>query len=387
MAKQKSTRRKRRRARRRPASLKGLNLYQDPRTNYYYWRRTHPLTGKRCSRATGTDALDFAVKKAAKWDEEFDKLKAGIKVFDCWTKALRPLVAEWVAYQAAQDRPPQARWLKQKERALVRALDELGLTTAADLTHLGRLEAKLRATGNPTATLRRRYQDPLKQFSRWLAGNQRHLDRDPLASWETISYEAKDRHRCLDPDEVARAFLALDWLDEIRGRAHPLRPVFTVLLVTMPRVAALTSRNVGHFLSEANRIDYGAAQGKKGRGRGCLDPHTSKLVSAYLSDRKAGPLFLSPRGARLDPRNLLRWWKEAFGLGVLLKHWPAEEVWDVETAHLLNRALLTGKGPLPRCGNPKVVKDRTRAAWDEREGRLLALAERLRGTGRSRLTA
>ncbi|HBP20374.1 MAG TPA: hypothetical protein DEA08_21605, partial [Planctomycetes bacterium] len=89
----------------------------------------------------------------------------------------------------------------------------LRLDRAADLTDVGKIDMKLKALGKPDATLRRRYQDPLKQFSAWLAENGRYLERDPLLVWKTISYEAEDKHRAFGPDEFARAMTAADWLD------------------------------------------------------------------------------------------------------------------------------------------------------------------------------
>src|SRR5438445_309767 len=66
-------------------------------------------------------------------------------------------------------------------------------------------------------TLRAGFQKPLKQFSKWLAGNNRYLDRDPLASWEPIdtSREETRPRRALLPEEIARALNAADWLDTI----------------------------------------------------------------------------------------------------------------------------------------------------------------------------
>ena len=362
-------------------NLRGTGLTRDKRTGILHWRRVDPETGKRPPpRSTGTHVLRYALQKAREWDDEFERKKAGIKVYNDWTKPLRPQVDEWT--EARRGEPEEQRpgepWLAQERSAVLRALEELELRTAADLTHLGRLDAKLKSLGLPESKMRRRYQEPLMRFSAWLAGNHRHLERDPLASWEPITYARVEKHRCLDPHPVARALIASDWLDEIHGRDHRLRPAFTVLLVTMPRVSALTTRDAGDYLRNERRIYYGVGRKKKLRGQGKLDDSTAEELEAYLGDRVRGPLLLSPRERRIAPGRLLHWWKEAFGLGVLLKLWPEGEPWCVETAHLVNQVLLTGHAPVGRGGNPNVVHAETKREIREHERLILRKAEALR---------
>ncbi len=304
----------------------------------------------------------------------------GIKVYDSWSRPLKPLVAEWFADQRRQDSPPQERWLKQKEKLLARALADLKLTVAADLTDVGAIDRKLKALGHGDATLRRRYQDPLRQFSAWLAENGRHLERDPLSVWKPISYSKESIHRAFGPDEVARALVAADWLDVIHHRKHPIRITFELLLVTAPRVEALVERDVAHYRADQRRIDYGEGVGKKLRGQGKLDDATAVALEASLADRKNGPLVLSPRGGRISKRNLLRWWKEAFGLGAVWGLWPAGKVWDVNVGHLVNQALLSASGEacVPKHGNPDLVSVGTRRARRALTQRVQKLADELR---------
>ena len=345
---------------RRERSLKGTHLFREVRTDMLVWRRTHPVTKERMTRYTGTDVLEYALVRAREFEDELAREVAGIKSYDGWTRELAPLVDEWLADQRAQDRPPQERWLSQKSMIVRRALDVLGLKRAADLTDVGRLDLRLKKLKKPDATLRRRYQDPLKQLSKWLAENGRYLERDPLVIWKTINYEAEALHRAFGPEEVARAFVAAEWLDALLGRAHPLRPLFTLLLIAGPRAGALASRDLAHLLTDEGRIDFGEGCGQKGRGRGTLDERTLAELRAYLGDRKDGPLALSPRGERLDLRNLLRWWNEAFSLGLVWELWPAEEPWEVEVGHLVSQSLLKGRVWVPTPGNPTLVTAETR---------------------------
>ncbi len=353
---------KRRRPGRKEKSLEGTNLYRDTRTRVLWWRRVDPVTGRRDKKSTGTKVLEYALKKAQEFDDDLERRAAGIKTYDSWTHALKPLAEEWFADLRSQDRAPQERWLRQKERIVARALDELGLQTAADLTDVGKIDRKLKGLGRSDATLRRRYQDPLRQFSAWLAENGRHLERDPLSVWKPISYERGRIHRAFGPEEVARALVASEWLDVIHHRKRPLRIVYELLLVTAPRVDALMQRDVGDFLRDERRIDYGAGNGKKLRGQGKLDDRTAAGLKTYVGSRAEGPLVLGPRGGRLDKRNLLRWWKEAFGLGVVWELWPEGEPWNVNVAHFVNQALLSksGQARIPKVGNPDLVSVETR---------------------------
>ena len=51
----------------------GTNLWRDPRTGIYVWRRTHKLTGKRFRRSTGTKTLRIALKRAQKFEEDYQR--------------------------------------------------------------------------------------------------------------------------------------------------------------------------------------------------------------------------------------------------------------------------------------------------------------------------
>ena len=364
MAKRQNAPKKRRRPGRKEKSLDGTNLYRDTRTGKLWWRRTCPITRERLKKPTGTTNLEYALRKAAEFDDELEKRAAGIKVYDAWKRPLLPLVEEWFTDQRSQDVPPQERWLVQKEKIVRIALDELKLKTAADLTDVGRVDRRLKALKKPYATLRRRYQDPLRQFSAWLAENGRYLEHDPLANWKPISYQADSIHRAFSPEGVARAFVAADWLDTIHHRKHPLRIVFEVLLITAPRAEALTTRDLTDYRSDETRIDYGAGVGKKLRGQGKLDHETAACLADYLGEREDGPLFYSPRGGRIEKRNLLRWWREAFSLGVVWELWPEQEEWSVDLAHFVNQTLMCKdkQARIPAHGNPDLVSVQTRRA-------------------------
>ncbi len=365
-----------RRRGRREKSLQGTHLFREVRTDMLIWRRTHPITKRRMTRSTETKVLEYALARAKKFDDVLEREVAGLRTYDGWTRQLANLVDEWFEDQRKRDCPPVERWLDQKERVVRRALEVLRLDRAADLTDVGKIDMRLKALAKRDATLRRRYQDPLKQFSRWLAENGRYLDRDPLLVWRSIRYESGEMHRAFGPDEVARALTAADWLDQIHGRAHSLRPVFALLLVTAPRISALASRNAEHYLQEDQRVDYGKRCGKKRRGQGKLDARTDGELSAYLNGRTEGPLVLSPRGNRIQNRNVLRWWREAFSLGLVWELWP-EEVWDVQLGHLVNMSLLTKRTRILDSGNPRLIRESTKKKREALRDRVAGLADEI----------
>lgn len=366
---------------RRP-KLDGTHLFRKPPTGVYWWRRTDPDTGKRVKRSTGTKVLEIALRVAAEYEAEFERQKAGLTIVDGWQLDLAPLAEEWLA---AQKRELSARFFPQKQMRLRRALEVLGLKKARDLDNVARLhDALLKVPNVSRTTMRGSFQDVLKQFSAWLAANRRYLDRDPLLSWTPIKPDApKKKRRSLLPDEMARAVLAMDRLDEHYGR-HPQRTLMVALLVAGPRVGALVSRDVGHLDARGARIDLGEGSGKKRRGAAALDPKTLAEVVASVGDRKDGPLFPSARGGRLEPNTVRDHVREALSLGFVDELWPPTEEPRLDVAMLVNLVLL--RGHMPRlAGNPTKVKPETRAAHRTLEERVFALADALRAEWERRM--
>src|SRR5579872_6199515 len=362
-------------------SLAGTNLWRDPRTGIYVWRRTDEARGRRFRRSTGSTSLEIALKQAREFEDEYQRQAAGLVTYDCWRKELKPLVEEWITVQAPD---VLAESLKQKKARILRAIDELGLKTAADLDHVARLHDQLLALerrGTPRITLRRCYQDPLRQFAAWLAENNRHLDRNPLVNWKPLRLKI-DRsenkvRRAFLPDEVARAFLATERLDAIHHRKNSQKPIFLALLITTPRVEALMTRDLEHFDRERARINYGKPVGKKRKGVGALDPATFADLKAAIGERKEGPLLLSPDGARSNQFRVLDMWREAFGLGLVDELWPSEEPRSLEVAHFVNLALRTHRVSVSKGGSPKRLRERTVVRRSELETRVLRIVAKI----------
>lgn len=348
---------------RRKRTLAGTHLYVDGRTDIYIWRRTDKDSGKRVKRSTGTKNLEIALRKAAQFEEEFERKQAGLKTFDCWRKELKPLAERWIA---GLEGTLVETTLKAKKMRILRALEELKLSVAADLDNVSHLNDRLLAmekNGKNRKTLRRCYQQPLKQFSSWLGGNRRHLDRDPLITWVTIPYREEPEpfaRRAFLPEEVARAFLALDRIDEIEKRVHSQRPIFLAFLTTAPRVSALTSREVEDFDPKEHRLFYGKNRGKKRVGAGSLDSETSKDLMSYIGERKEGPLFLTATGYRPNKQKLLKYWRQALSMGFVDHAWPPQEEKTLNIVYLVNMALLSGKPRVSRGGNPNLMRPATR---------------------------
>lgn len=336
------------------ANLAGTHLYVDARRGIFYWRRVCPRTGRREVKSTGVRRLDLAMRAAAQFETEWDRRRVGLVDLDGWKTELRDHVDAWIESLG----PVRPLTSKHARMALLRALDSLGLVRAADLDDVARLHDRLLALGRklklPATTVRRCYQDPLRRFSKFLAGNRRVLDRDPLASWEPIP-AAKGKgteRRALLPDEVARALLAADALDVVLGRDHPTRPVLLALLIVAPREGAFVDLDVGALQRGRSRIDLGEDVGTKRKGAGALDPATLADLMDYVGDRDSGPLFLSPRGTRWGKLRLLGAWREAVGLGVVDALWPEDAPRDLGVAIQVAATLAAGRVQVSRGAIP-----------------------------------
>lgn len=365
------------------------HLYRDPRSGLWYWRMVDPRTGKRRTRPTHQKRRDLARREGARLEDELRAELAGIKTFDAWRAELRPLLDLWLAALEVSDAVRA-----QKSMETARALDTLGLRVAADLTHVGELDARLRALGKredlSASSMRRQYQDQLKQFARWLAANGRHLPSNPLLAWEPLRLpHAPKRRRCVLPEEMARALAALDVLDRWNRRAARQRPFFVALLVAAPRVTALATRDVRHLDAAGSRIDFGAGSGKKRMGAGALDPRTLAELEEHARGRAAdAALFPSADGARWSKERALDAWREAFTLGVVAELWPRDLEPDQELAVLAAKALVYGRPRVSRGGRPPADLERRAAAAlarAELEARVVALADLLRDDVAERL--
>jgi hypothetical protein len=361
------------------------NLSFDARRGTWVWRMTHPVTGKRRWRDTKQVRLDFATKVKLEFEDQLRQELAGIRSYDHWRLEIRPLADEWIASHAP------IKTLEDKKRFLFKAIEGLHLKRLSDLADLGKLQKSLKRlerTGVPARQLRKRYQGVLRQFSKWLCGNGRYLERDPLATWVPYPLDkAKSKtikRFAIMPDEFARALTALDLID-CENRRKPQRPFFLTLLVTAARVEALASRTIGDFQRKKPRIDLGEPVGNKLKGQAALDHKTAVDLSKSIGDRAEGPLFLSPAGARNDLFRPLDIWREALGLGLLDALWPADVEPDLELARLVNRALLTGKARVSKGGNPKLLKSETLARRAALTRRVEELAKRFRTDWETRL--
>jgi integrase len=213
---------------RKPA-LDGTNLWRDPRTGVYVWRRKHKLTGKRFRRSTGTKNLRIALGQAQKFEEEYQREIVGLSNFADYR---RPLVDFLEPFLAAISSISQNR--RERLRAqLLRAFRLLGLDRLADLENFIQVERRLlRLEGTGSDRFRRKtlataFQSPLKQFSTYLAGR-REILADHLAAWPKLKIKTPPRRRrALTPEEFVRILAASDYLEKLNCYEHPMRPVWT----------------------------------------------------------------------------------------------------------------------------------------------------------------
>jgi integrase len=172
---------------------KATNLWRDPRTGVYVWRRTNELTGRRFRKSTGTKILRIALAKVRQFEEEYERQLAGLSKFEGYRRPLEGFLDPFFESLSCGDRR-----MEQLRMELPRAFRLLGLSVLADLEDFTKIEAKLvRLNGGRNAkggfsrtALARSFQAPLKQFSRYLAGRREigaaSLDGKTLA--EIVEY-------------------------------------------------------------------------------------------------------------------------------------------------------------------------------------------------------
>jgi len=364
---------------------KATNLWRDPRTGVYVWRRTNELTGRRFRKSTGTKILRIALAKVQQFEEEHERQLAGLSKFEGYRRPLDAFLGPFFESLSCGDRR-----MAQLRMELPRAFRLLGLDVLADIEDFTKIEAKLvrlnGKNGYSRTALARSFQAPLKQFSRYLAGRREMLS-DHLAAWPILKRDApRKKRRALLPDEMARALAASDCLDAMWPRAYPMRPVWTALLVAAPRVSALAALDVKDLDREKGRLVLKGNDIKRA-GAANLDEKTLAEIIEYVGDRTEGPLFMSPEGERIDTRNSIRRWRMCVSLAMVDMEWPEDEPRDLRTEYLVHHALMTGKvnaamgGPLTGPNAPgrkkresraalaarvRLLADTIRPAWDER---------------------
>ncbi len=375
------------RVKRRIPSLAGTNLETDPRTGMYRWRHVDKRSGKRLRRGTGTRDLRRAILIAQQFEDEYERELAGLSNYGDYRRPLANFLDPFIeSLCVGEDR------IKMLRAQLTRAFRLLHLESLADIQDFMNLERKLlRLEGEKRGrfarkTLRRCFQDPLRQFSKYLAGR-REMSSDPLAAWPGIRTGPSEKiRRAIMPDEFPRILAASDWLDNFLGRRYPMRPVWTALLVAAPRVSALAALDVKDFDLEKGRLRL-KGNHKKRAGAGALDEKTLEEITAYLGDRTEGPLFLSPKGTRMERCRSLDQWRAAVSLGFVNIEWPEDVPRDSKIAYLVHltlgrrqvRVTLGGPrsgphrpGPEKRAVQRKLrvrikgIADGMRERWEER---------------------
>ncbi len=228
-----------------------------------------------------------------KFEHEYQRRRAGLAVYDAYSKPLDPAIEHWVASLTVTDAVRAT-----MDHQIRRAVDVLKLSTFADLHDIQRLERNLLALdGKPgprrtynKLTLRTGFQKPLKQFTKWCTRNRRYLPEDPLAQWDLIRLpenHPRRPRRALSPEEMARALLAAEALDVIYERSHPTAIFFLTLLVVGARFGAIGCLDVPSLLRERSKLDLGPSVGKKRKGEASLDPRTLIELTVYVGQRQS----------------------------------------------------------------------------------------------------
>jgi integrase len=324
------------------ADLAGTNLALDVRTGMYFWRMVNPVTGKRMKRSTGTRFVKVALARARRFEEDMQRECAGLSRFEGYRRPIRAFVEPFLlSLRGGSSRRERLR------KDLARAFDLLGIERLADIENFIKVEEKLLALegtgqgGFRRRTLRRCFQEPLKQLSAYLA-SRRETMADHLGPWRRLSLDEPSRERrALHPDEMARALAASDRLDEVCDRKHSLRPVWTALLVTAPRISTLAALDVSDLDEEKKRLRFRGNDIKRA-GVGALDDGTFDEIVEYIGERADGPLFLSPEGSRPERLRSLDYWRAALSLAFVDMEWPAGRPRDLKLEYLVHLTLVAG---------------------------------------------
>lgn len=360
------------------------HLYRQTRSGIFIWRRRDELKGRTVQRSTKTRDESIAILIGAKFENEYQRRRAGLSVLDAYAKPLAPAAEHWIKSLDATDEVREMRSMQ-----IMRALKLLKLTTFADLDDISRLECNLLGlegtcgtTGRAMSrlTLVRCFQNPLKQFSKWASRNRRYLHEDPLAQWDLLKIPStlpRLYRRAVAPGEMARALLAADALDGLYKRPFPTGIFFLSLLISGARFGALQALEVKGLLRERSRFFLGASVGKKRKGEASLDARTLLEVTAYLGTRTSGPLFLGVMGEALEHNKVLKHWRESFRFGLIDELWPEGVPRDVRTIWEVERYLATDRVPTVG-GNPRRLRAETVAARVEHAREVKAIGEKLR---------
>jgi hypothetical protein len=324
------------------------------------------------------------MRRIQEFEDEHEREAAGLTNYQDYRRPLTDFVEPFLESLSCSE--TRVGLLRMRLR---RAFRLLRLDVLADLDDFAEIEKRLlrlEGRGFTRKTLVEGFQATLKQLSRYLAGR-RETETDHLAPWPRLKVgERSSGRRALTPEEMARALAASDCLDAICMRKHPMRPVWTALLVAAPRVSALAALEVPDFdRVEGRLITEGC--GNKRAGAGALDDRTTTEIATYLGKRRLGPLFLSPQGARILRCNSLDQWRAAVSLAAVDLEWPKREARDLRTTYLVHYALshkrvcvamggpLTGlhrPGPNTRASRKREadrirrIADAIRPAWLER---------------------
>jgi len=376
----------------------GTNLWRDPRTGVYFWRKVHRLTGKRFRKSTGTKNLRLAVRRIQEFEEAHEREAAGLTNYNDYRRPVAPFAEAFAASIGSTERAARLRI------QLERAFRLLGIEYLADIENFVVIERKLlrleggkaRPRTRPQAaeggftrtTLARAFQAPLKQFSTWLAGR-RELIADHLAAWPHLKTGPREPvRRALLPDEVVRVIAASEALERMAGHEHPSRPVWTALLVAAPRISALAALDVEGLDATAGRLVLCGNRTKRA-GAGALDDCTLAELGSYVRGRTSGPLFLSPEGRRLNTLNSLRRWRRAASLAFVDMDWPEGEPRDLRTEYLVHYALSSGRVQVVMGGpsiGPHAPGPEKRTRRNDLVARVRRLADAIRPAWRERMT-
>jgi hypothetical protein len=377
-----------RRKRTRKASkdaLKGSNLHLDSATGKYVWRATREDNGKRVLRRTGTANLARAFAKAAEFEDDLEREYAGRDRLDRYKEPLLDHLNEFLGELGCRKQR-----LDTLEMHLRRAFQELRLSRVADLAKFSTIKKKLKGLkGFSNSQKRRTFQEPLKQFSKWLAANE-VVEFDHLAAWtypkddnmtqaldQCSPTQATRKRRALDPDEFVRALAASEFLDQVAGRKYPTRMRWVTLLVAGPRIGALAELDLTGFDRAAARLRI-LGNDRKRAGAATLDPATASELEEYVGDRISGPLLLSPRGSRIERRNSVRAWQDCVSLALIDMLWPDDVERDLDIAYFVHLSLRRG-GIRSSRGGPKTGKHAPKGAkleeQSDRQQRILNVFE------------
>lgn len=299
---------------------------RDGRTGWQF-RYTDPVDSHRRKRTEPYKSERQARRKFEEFLEGREDVARGLPDSQGWSITYEKLVERYLAEATiASDK---------RLHVLRRCLEanDLGLIVAADLAHVGKLNAianKL-VKSRGAAYVRNYVYTPLRQMSRW-AATMRLIPHDPLQAWRGVSYKPSKRRRAFMPEEMRGILKAAEEIEAWHGRRRTVGLAFLTILITGNRPAAVLKAHAKD-LDEGTgglgpRIHLPPGNGRKRNGKATIVRELYEILKAVAP--KNGPLLADDAGKVRKTEVVSAQFKHALMLYHVRRLWPTDAPIGIE---------------------------------------------------------